>query len=68
MPAVALASALVLGILITLADPHMLWLAAIPAWIALSRHGRMGCRHRCLTLAARRGRVRRPAIRAPPTS
>ena len=54
----ALASALVLGILITLAGPHMLWLAAIPAGIALSRHGRMGCRHRCLT-----GRGSRPGGR-----
>ncbi len=58
MAAVALASALVLGIMITLAGPHMLWLAAIPAWIALSRHGRMGCRHRCLT-----GRGSRPGER-----
>ncbi len=56
--AAALASALVLGILITLAGPHMLWLAAIPAWIALSRHGPMGCRHRCLT-----GRGSRPGER-----
>lgn len=43
--AAALGSVPVLGILITLTGPHMLWLAAIPAWIALSRHDPMGCRH-----------------------
>jgi len=53
--AAALASALVLGILITLAGPHMLWLAAIPAGIALSRRVPMGRRRGCLAAAARRG-------------
>lgn len=58
-PRAVAAAALASGILITLAGPRMLWLVAIPAWIALSRHGRMGCRHRCLTP----GRGSRPGER-----
>lgn len=45
--AVALATALVLGVLLAVGATHTLWLAAMPAAIALKRHRRIGHHRRC---------------------
>jgi hypothetical protein len=58
--AVAVAAGLVLGILCALGAAHLLWIAAIPAGIALKRHLPCGHHASCRTVGC--GQVRVPAM------